>query len=78
MRLAWRCIGGKGLQIGVKVDHVLRGHMLIGGIGKGGVKVFAVTPDAALQGVAKVLHAPRADAVVGIGRDVRGEEGAKG
>ena len=68
---------GSVFRIGVEVGDVGRLHARIGRVGKGRIEVPAVRRDAAQHGVGEIVERPGADAVLGIGRNVRRHEGAE-
>ena len=67
----------QGFQIGEQVAHVGERHVLIGGVGKSGEEVLAPGRGSLPERGDEIRFAPLADAVAGVGRDVRHVEGAE-
>ncbi len=71
-------VGGQGGEVGVQVDHLLRLHPDIGGIGEGGVVMPPVRRGAVVQRVPQIERGPATDSVLRVGADIGRGEAAEG
>ena len=67
----------QGFKISKQIAHVVELHVLVGRIGKRRIEIGAVRRRALPQRGDEIRLAPAADAVIGVGRDIRHIEGTE-